>query len=30
LSGLFEAIDLFEIQRKDNTINVRSKQRLKT
>jgi len=30
LSGLFEAIDLFEIQRKDMAVYVRSKQRLKT
>ena len=27
LSGLFEAIDLFETQRKDNTIYVRNKQK---
>jgi uncharacterized LabA/DUF88 family protein len=30
LSGLFEAIDLFEIQRKDMAVYVRSRQRLKT
>jgi uncharacterized protein (TIGR00288 family) len=30
LSSLFEAIDLFEIQRKDMAVYVRSKQRLKT
>ena len=30
LSGLFEAIDLFEIQRKDMAVYIRSKQRLKT
>lgn len=30
LSGLFQAIDLFEIQRKDMAVYVRSKQRLKT